>query len=322
MAEGKSGQRNEEGREEDLMPEKVGDITVSSQTKECIESYIQDPLQGFIKLASSEKTIACIDYISKKNTLEGRLCRLLKSRDIHGEYFGIKNCISTQFFKQACLVDENIDTFLTKATAISTLLDSSLDAIKVAKTKLWEIREAACKLDAARNDSCNSEQLSAMSKIPQAGPEVGNQGIARFQSLVDGIITAANGLYDAVDDTFEKGVKVAGIQAYMNVGSLKPFSATLKEDAENFDKDIEANLDFSEEQLSTAQEAYTEDLQSVDACLFVRSAAHLNSVSLEAMQIYAQNLSEQDCQDRTSELEHICNEIKEIFQADIECSNP
>lgn len=322
MSEDNTTIRVDEDHVGDTGPAKDGGTPNPSQTAECIQDYIENPLEGLIKLATSEQTVACIEYMGKMNGQNYKLCQLLKSKNIHEEYFGIKNCITTVFSKQAGLIDENVDALLTKTEALVAALDSSLNAIKVAKTKLWDVRESACKLDAARNDSCNSEQLSSMSKIPELkGIANGKRGIARFQALVDNIVTEANNLYDAVDDTFEKGVKVAGIQAYMNIGSLKEFSSTLKTDAETFDADAEANIKYCMEQMSATQKAYSEGLQFLDTSLFAKIQAHLNNVSLELMQTYAEDLGDEECKDRNTDLEKICSDIKGVFQADINCSS-
>lgn len=298
-------------------PMDKGDDTPVSQTTECIQNYRENPLEGLIKLSVSEETVACIDYKGKINNQEYKLCKLIKAKDIHKEYFGIKNTISTTFFKQVCLIDENVDAILTKTEAVNAALNSSLDAIKNAKSKLWEVREAACKLDGARNDSCNSEQLSALSKIP--ADQNGLKGIARFQALVDKIKEDAFKLYDSVDDVFEKGVKVAGIQAYMNTASIKEFTTALKTDAEAFSEDVIANLAYSDELIDTAQEAFTEGLQELDVSLFAKTNAHLTHTALENMDGYAEHLEEEACIDRTADLEQVCEDIKNVFQSQINC---
>ena len=285
-----------------------------SQTTECIQSYIKNSLEGQIEYTKSQETIACLDYKGKITVQNYNLCLLLKSRALHDEYFGIKNCISTTLLGQSSLVDENVDNYLVKTDAIKKALDNSLNAIKESKSKIWKIRECACKLDGARNDSCNSEQLSAMNKIPQGDPD-NKSGIARFHALVDDLVNQSNTLYDTIDDIFEKGVKVAGIQAYINTKSLKEFSESLKGDATSLDTDINTNLSYAEDLIDTAQEQYTDGLNNLDNCLFAKNESHLAHLSLEAAESYADGLKDESCDgDSIEALEEICIAIQDEFK--------
>ncbi|MEL6355708.1 MAG: hypothetical protein AAFQ37_02130, partial [Bacteroidota bacterium] len=109
---------------------------------------------------------------------------------------------------------ENVATYLEKNTALSAKLDVALQAIKAVKDQMWIVREAVCKLDAAREDSCNAEQLVALNQLPSDG-EV--SGLERFNSETDAIRDRAFGLYIESNELFEKGIKLAGIQAAMNI---------------------------------------------------------------------------------------------------------
>ena len=98
--------------------DKDGNSNVS-RTTECIQNYIENPLDGLIKNALSEETIACINYKGQINVQQYKLCLLLKAKEMQREYFGIKNAISTTFLGQACLIDANVAAYIEKTTAIA-----------------------------------------------------------------------------------------------------------------------------------------------------------------------------------------------------------
>jgi len=263
-------------------------------------------------------------YEESKVSTQIRVCRLQDAQKVRGEYQGIHNCVSTTLAAHADGIKGNVATYLEKNTALEDKLTTALESLKAVKSQMWKVREAACKLDAAREDSCNSEQIRALSDL---GPNAdGLSGNARFDADVTAIRDEVFNLYNSSDDLFEKGPKFAGVQAFMNIPSLESMAEKLKEDADALAGNVSGNAGELDQLIADCQTELGEEITALTGELFNKHNTELDSEFLDQLDVELENLASTDCAAMDHEadvelLESICLEVMGTFTQEIDCSN-
>lgn len=320
MAEENNGNTPTEQEE----PENNGGATQGEETTSTvkwIETYQADPLEDDIKSAESDETVKCLAYSEQQKVNTLKVCRLQNAHKVHSEYHGIKNCVSLVLTSHTGRLTENVAAYLAKNEELKANLATCLENLKAAKSQMSLVRSLACKLDIARNDSCHSEQLNAMSALPKKN---GKKGIQRFNAEVDAIVAEATALNGKSNDLFEAGVKFAGIQAFINIPSLESQIQKLNEDATSFAGDVQENLDATAEKIAACQEKYEAGVTSITTALYDRYHAQLTSSYLNNLDTSLDNLAGYECTDDTfnefrSKLEEICENVEETFSQIVNC---
>jgi len=297
----------------------------TSQTEDCINKYIEDRLVSAVKSAENQEQVSCFDYGAEVEASKYKICSYLQILDVFSEYRGIKNCVSVNLKTHANHIKENVAYCGELTGEIDKALNESLDAIKALKNKMSEVRDAACKLEAARTDSCHSEQLKALKKLPEKDQV---SGLTRFTNKTDDIIGKSESLYNIADDLFEKGVKVAGILAFMNINSLTELTAVLNGYSIELDEDVEGNLKHFKDKAEECAERYTEQLATIGGAYYVKNQARIKHLSLLGASSIFEVISDADCSVRKNgypqlnqQLSDICDKYTGPLDIEIDCKD-
>ncbi|MEL6274513.1 MAG: hypothetical protein AAFU03_05285 [Bacteroidota bacterium] len=297
-----------------------------TKTQKLINNYIETTLSSDIDQAHSAEKIGCLGYEEGKTSTQIRVCRLQDAQKVRGEYQGIHNCVSTTLAAHADGIQANVAIYLEKNTALEAKLTAALEAIKAAKSQMWKVREAACKLDAAREDSCNSEQLKALGEL--GSNEAGQRGNVRFDADVTAIRDEVFKLYNMSDELFEQGALFAGVQAFMNIPSLESMVAKLHEDAHGLASNVGENAGELDGLIADCQTELATEITSLTGGLFTKNSTRLDSLFLEQLNDDLSDLATEDCtamdNNREADLEAlntICEEVMSTFSQEIDCGD-
>ncbi len=290
-----------------------GDLSAFSpdQTNEIFTEHgnkLGDP----IKDAENEAGIRTTEYEAKKVISNYKQCAYEEAVKAYREYSKICICISTYLEQDVTQINGNVGSYIDQSQGFSTYLSASLDKIKEMKKKMLEVNDAAYKLRDALKDSCNSEQKKILIRgLPGTDDE------PSFLEAAKDIIEQASVVCSRADDVFETGVKVAGINAFTNVESLKEFGTTLVTCAGGFNKDVKSNVTFTSEQMTAALDDLSAALQEESIAESEKYKALLAQSSLEDTRFYvlSENKIRKSCA-RFGSIIEICGEVENTFDDD------
>ncbi|MCB0628405.1 MAG: hypothetical protein R2824_18805 [Saprospiraceae bacterium] len=305
MADETNNNNNENVEEEEVV---VNESTFSpDQTNDSFDNY-REGLSGPIKNAASDGKVACTEYNSKKVISGYKRCAYQRAGKAYIEYSNISVCISTMLAEDVRQIKSNIDVYIAQSGTLKENLSGALEQISGIKKKLGELNDAACKLKDALKDSCNSEQKKALIKgLPQTSTQ------EKFNDAVSKIIAQAEAACDMADSTFESSVKVAGINAFSNVGSLLEYGKTMEASATVFDKDIQANINSAKELQAATYAAFLEALQLESTDEYKKYKALLIEEALEVTQEFATDPDKIEIPVDLNTLEKICEKVEGTF---------
>lgn len=281
----------------------------SSQTDGCFKDYHEKVLKKEIEGAESTKKVKETVFAQKYTVKNFRTCTLLRAQAACDEYTNIKNCITTILGQSAVEIQANIDAYITYGKDTETALTAAFKAIKGAKSKLAAVNDAACRLENCIKDSCNSEQLRILKDgfdeliVKGKTEKTFIEHINEIQSKVD----MAN---DTGLGAFEIGVKVAGIQKFTNIKSLKGFGNNLQEGIDLLVGDVAENVTYSKGKKEKAQEELTTALQELTTAKFKKFNATLKLKSLKESEKYVLGPHLP-----TDTIEEICTNVEASFEA-------
>ncbi len=154
------------------------------------------------------------------------------------EYTLFNTCITISTTKDAEELVNTTKETIDKNNKLGTAYKAAVDSIKAAKQKIdQQVKNLTDKLNADVPNSCNSEE------VKQIKASLGNGGNKKtLEASIAELTTYALKITESVDDVSESAVKVAGINAFINVQSLGDASAIIKTGADSFVKDVDANI--------------------------------------------------------------------------------
>lgn len=232
-------------------------------TQKIFDKYRNEDLTIAKQTAEGVVDVACLAYEQGKTSTQIQVCRIQDVQLVRNEYRSIQNVISSSLGAYSTAVNTKLEEYLKKEKSLTEKLTASLTALKEVKSKLGEVNQLACKLEKACTDSCNSNQLKELNRLDQievtiveGGKEKKKKvkGTERFKFELKGIASEVQNCYDHADNIFEYGIKYAGIQASMNVESLKEAIARLTKDAEGLVTNVADSSNSLDEKLLKQQE--------------------------------------------------------------------
>src|SRR5678816_319304 len=109
--------------------------------------------------------------------------------------------------------------------------------MKDVKTKLNDLRDAACKLENCKNDSCNCTQVYILTGERPENCDSNEPAGSRpaecsdAKDNLDKLICMPKALGFDADSLFKASADVVGIQVFSNIGTLDPLQKALAEDS-------------------------------------------------------------------------------------------
>lgn len=193
---------------------------------------------------------------------ELKKCMFRWTEDNYQRYRNTEIRVGTELLQSTELISKNVINYINWATELSTNLKNISKAVKEAKTKMSDLREAACKLENCKDDSCNCSQLIVLTgKVPEnckgeSRPKQKERPdeCEDVDKLLDDLICMPKALSFDIDSIFKSASEVVGIQVFSNLGSLNPLQKTLTDHSNSFTKHIQETAKTRESDLKKAGE--------------------------------------------------------------------
>ena len=156
-----------------------------------------------------------------------------KANDTLNIYNDIYYCQSISLCKDIEQSQETVKLKTELAGKVKANFETVGAKLKTIKTKLTNVKNLTGTLETAVCDSCNTESKKAIAK------KVGEQELLGCVAKIKELSLVAEGVSDQAS---ESSVIVAGVLAFTNVASIKPYTDSLKEKCDTFKKDVEENV--------------------------------------------------------------------------------
>lgn len=194
---------------------------------------------------------------------ENKKCMFLWTEDNYQRYRNTQIRVGTELLQSTELISENISNYISWGTELSTNLKNISKKVKEAKTKMSDLREAACKLENCKDDSCNCSQLIALTgEVPDNCKGESKRKPKKdrpdecddVSELLDNLICMPKALSFDIDSIFKSASEVVGIQVFSNIGTLDPLQKTLSDHSKNFVGHIQETANTREGDLKKARD--------------------------------------------------------------------
>lgn len=294
------------------------------QTDDCFSLYNNNELRGPLQSAENGRKVSCINVHARAKARDLKYFELNLAGVAHREYTGLQHCVASILVKEAEQMKSHSADIIKAKGAITVAMNAAADMIKAAKEKAWQAREAACKLEACIEDSCNAEQLSALSALP-AEEEGGLSGRDLFKAKTAAIIEATKNAHNSADDVFEQSIKIAGMLALINADSVSSRVELLHTSVTALQSDIKGGIEAATKHVNEATGRYQESLVSYveSGTLLNRANTALNGLNRTRTEvnILRDSPTPGDCADADymQELRDLCMEINSLMTEGMDC---
>lgn len=223
------------------------------------------------------------------------------------EYSFLSICIGAYASKDLELLPTIVQEDVNRYEALKTSYSTAVAAIKTAKQKIARVNDLANKLKNAVPDSCNSEELKQIKECLQKS---GNKHPKGLEESVNDIVRHAHHLTNLVDDLSESAVKVAGINAFINIGSLSTAANNIKEKGNAFIANVNNSITTLQASHDASRTTLTEDLKLLSTATADRYKAWIRKDSLAATAAFVKDT---DCDHDCRSLDDIAKEAEQSF---------
>jgi hypothetical protein len=267
-------------------------------------------------------------------------CMFLWTEDNYQRYRNTEIRVGTELVLSTELISKNVTNYIGWGNELSANLKRISKSVKDIKTKMNDLREAACKLENCLDDSCNSSQVIALTgemsdkmkgetktKSEKKRPEECNE----VKKLLDDLICMPKALTLDIDSIFKSAADVVGIQVFSNLGTLNPLQKSLSDKSGKFASHLLETSKTRENDLKKARLALVECVQESTRATFNkyndRSDFEGALESLDFLCCPDCGCVDKDCicDPRLKECENqicaICDEVKTTFCEDNESEN-
>lgn len=216
---------------------------------------LQDELQERAANLDAEKilTSTASQVVCVERKVNEKLARAVK------EYNFLSNCVTVYTSQDLEGLSETVKQAQAKHASVKTAFDAAVAAIKLAKQKAGVVNTWADKLKAAVADSCNSEELKQIREnMSKGGP-----GKKNIEDAVKEFVDYSEKIVDQADDVAQAAVKVAGINAFVNIDNLAALIGTAKTDGGKLIADVAANVTASQKKYEDSRGPLGEALKGL-----------------------------------------------------------
>ena len=296
----------------------------AERTKYCDELYS----------TAGEVTKYETNYNGQLTVYEVKKCMFTWTESNYRRYRNTEICVGTELLQSNELIKENVGNYIKWSNDLSAGLKSILKYVKDVKTKLGELRDAACKLENCKNDGCNCTQMIILTgELPENCKDHENPQSNRptecndAKDILEDLICMPKSLAFDADYIFKSAADVVGIQIFSNIGTLEPLQKTLADDSKAFEKHILETMTTRAGDLKKAQDELIKTVKET-----TKSAAGLYNKrsDLEALLCTTKFLccpkcdcvdeDKGNCEPRLAKCKEdicdICEEVKDTFCTD------
>src|ERR1044072_6570728 len=228
------------------------------------------------------------------------------------EYNFLSICIGAYASKDLELLQTVVAEDVARYDALNTAYTAAVNAIKAAKQKIEKVNTLDCKLKDAVPDSCNSEELKQIKECLNKNNNTGKgqQQPDSLEESVHKIVDHAHQITTQVDDLAETAVKVAGINAFINLPSLTPAATLIREKGTAFITDVDANLKALQTQYDTARQTQVDALKALSTATVDKYKAWIVK---DGLAFTAEFVKDNDCDHDCRSLDEIAKEAEQSF---------
>jgi len=205
-------------------------------------------LEAEVILTNTASQVVCVE-----RRVNDKLARAVK------EYNFLSNCVTVYTGQDLEGLTATVAIAQTKYASVKTSFDAAVTAIKAAKSKVGLVNTLAGKLKDAVADSCNSEELKLIREnLSKGGPNKKN-----IEDSVQEFVQYAEKIVNQADDVAQAAVKVAGINAFVNIDNLSALIATAKTDGGKLITDVENNVKNSQKKYDDSRKPLGDALKAL-----------------------------------------------------------
>lgn len=207
------------------------------------------------------------NYEGQTTLYERKKCTFVWTEDNYRRYRNTEICLGTELLQSSDLIKENVGKYIKWGNDLSSGLKNIFKSVKDIKTKLGDLRSAACKLEDCKNDSCNCTQITILTGEAQQNCDDKPTGDKRpdecndAKEVLDDLICMPKALGFDADYIFKSSSDVIGIQVFSNLSTLDPMQKTFSDDAKAFEKHLQDSLKLKESELKKLQEDLIKTVQ-------------------------------------------------------------
>lgn len=194
-------------------------------------------------------------------------CNVRKSvtalRDTSKEYNFLENCIVLYQTKDLDILSKVTKKDIhDKSEAFKTSFAEMVKILKATKIQLGAVNDLARKLGDALNESCNSEEVKHLRQCFTK-----NNWKPDLDQSVKDIVRLAQRVNDQVDDLSESSVETAGINGFINVGSLEIFIDDIKRTGDAFTTNVKNTVQNLQKESQNAVKTLTTTLEELSTSI-------------------------------------------------------
>lgn len=203
-----------------------------------------------------------IEFKGKQEEVCAERRNYKKAQDTLETYNNIYYCQVISLCKDIEQAQETVKLETDIGAQMKTSFDKVLASLKAVKTKLTNVKNLVGALETVSCDSCNSESKKAIDD------KLGSQGSdpvleASLELVVNSFKAMALDTEGAADQAYETAVITAGVLAFTNVPSIKPFTDELKSKCDTLKKDVEENVKTTSKTIESTQKSLSEALSQL-----------------------------------------------------------
>lgn len=250
------------------------------------------------KAAAESSAKALMTQQTSKETIQGyKICCLDKAEESNDFYQDILTCITLGNYKKTTIIQQNVDTYITKDDEIEKLIKDSSILLNTLRVKMEEAHNEACAMS-----NCVKNKL-----FPKKGNPTKGDNKNKIIDCLNEIMEKTKSLDEKGQNAFDSMVTLAGLQTFTNTGSLKAFVTAFVDSIKIFKDCIDANVTSTWGEVVTFKaelNAITEEL----AQTICDKQAQINLES--AMDHMVAFICESNCDGECLDL---CKELKNCF---------
>lgn len=231
------------------------------------------------KTITAQRTIYCDDlyaaagevyqweesYSGLKELMGYKKCMFVWTEENYQVYRNLEICVGTELIQVNDTIKDNIAGYIKENKSLGDTLKDILKKVKDVKSKVYDLREMACKLENCMKDSCNCNQMTILlgkapdnckDKTGQQPPPSGNRPSAcdDVENIFNDLKCMPKSLALDIDSIFAAAADVVGIQVFSNINTLDGLQKTLYDQAKAFDKQVQDAMKKGSTDLQKAQD--------------------------------------------------------------------
>ena len=207
-------------------------------------------------------------YRGYNQLYERKKCLFLWTETHLQRYRNTDLSVGTELVQSNELVKTSVDGYLQWGSELATSLKNVLKSVKDVKTKLSDLRDAACKLDNCLNDSCNCSQVMVLTGEKPENCKEDPPSIKRrppecdhVAQCLDELVCMPKALAFDIDSILMSSSEVIGIQVFSNLKSLSELHKPVYDQIKTFQKHLSETVKTREGDWKKCQEDLVKAVQ-------------------------------------------------------------